>query len=60
MLLSCDKEGVAHKENIKKLRLKYGDEIDDLYNEKLEYYKDSRVRNFVSIFVMREVLEILN
>ena len=58
MVNLSDKEEVIHRENIKRLNFEYKN-IEDLYNEKLGHYQNSRVRTFIPIFVMREVLESL-
>lgn len=58
MINLSDKEEIGHKENIKKLNSEY-ENIEGLYWEKLEHYKNSRVRTFIPIFVMRDVLGLL-
>ena len=58
MVDSSDKENGMHGENIRILKFNFKYEnVEIIYSEKLEYYKYSRIRIFIPIFVMRDVLE---
>ncbi|MEK7627652.1 MAG: hypothetical protein AAB397_03665 [Patescibacteria group bacterium] len=60
MVDSSDKENGMHEENIRILKFNFKYEnVEIIYSEKLEYYKYSRIRIFIPIFVMRDVLEAL-